>query len=297
MKYFFTYLATTALVAAFATSVTAQTQVNGFKPQRFTVVVEGQGPDVVFIPGLACPRDVWEDVRLILRETHRIHLIQFRGFGDPPGINAQAGSLLRPFVDELASYLRHQKLGAVDVVGHSVGGLSAMMLALHHPDTTNKLLIVDALPFVGLIFHPNSTVEQFQPQVQAMLESLKNAPMPASGSRSDPEVYVRMSNTEQTRQTISDWAAACDQHIVTRVLCEALSTDLRGRLAELQTPTTVLYPFDGSQGTQQGVENLYATAYAGNKKINIVKIDQARHFLMLDAPEVFMSVLKDFLAQ
>ena len=50
-------------------------------PTRFSVSVTGQGPDVVLIPGLATPGEVWDATVKHLAPTHRVHVVQVAGFG------------------------------------------------------------------------------------------------------------------------------------------------------------------------------------------------------------------------
>src|SRR5688572_19183481 len=102
------------------------------EPSRFSVVVQGSGPDVILIPGLSSTRDVWASTAAQLKASHRVHLIQLKGFGEPAGVNA-SGPVLAPFVGELASYIRIKGLKKPAVIGHSMGGLAALMLAADAP--------------------------------------------------------------------------------------------------------------------------------------------------------------------
>src|SRR3546814_19129545 len=60
------------------------------------------------------------------------------------------------------------KLSGAAVVGHSMGGLVGLMLAKAHPGDVGKLMVVDALPYVGDIFVPGATVAQIEPQAKAI---------------------------------------------------------------------------------------------------------------------------------
>lgn len=53
--------------------------------------------------------------------------------------------------DMVAEHLREgfAAAGPVDVVGHSMGGKVAMMLALRHPDIVRRLVVIDIAPTVG----------------------------------------------------------------------------------------------------------------------------------------------------
>lgn len=73
--------------------------------KRITVEVEGDGPDVVLIPGLSSPRAVWAPTAERLKTTHRLHLVEVRGFGgDAPGPNTE-GPILEPMMREIADYI------------------------------------------------------------------------------------------------------------------------------------------------------------------------------------------------
>ena len=62
----------TALPAAAAKPhATAQ----AYQPTRFSVVVEGHGPDVILIPGLSSPHRVWDVSAERLKKMHRVHLV------------------------------------------------------------------------------------------------------------------------------------------------------------------------------------------------------------------------------
>ena len=90
-------------------------------PTRFSVVTVGVGPNVILIPGLSSPRAVWAASAEQLKATNRVHLVQLKGFGEPAGLNA-SGAVLQPLVDELAAYIKDNKLARPAVVGHSMAG-------------------------------------------------------------------------------------------------------------------------------------------------------------------------------
>ena len=103
-----------ASAATFALAIPA----HAAEPTRFSVVTVGRGPDIILIPGLSSPRAVWLATAERLKATHRVHLIQLKGFGEPAGANA-SGPVLQPFVDELGAYIVDRKLKRPAVVGHS----------------------------------------------------------------------------------------------------------------------------------------------------------------------------------
>ena len=118
---------------------------------RITVTVLGKGPDVVLIPGAACSSAVWDATARRLEGRYRLHIVQVAGFaGSPPRANAQ-GPITQPTVNAIDAYIKANKLKAPMVIGHSLGGLMGLMLAVQHPEDVSKLMIVDELPFFAVL--------------------------------------------------------------------------------------------------------------------------------------------------
>jgi pimeloyl-ACP methyl ester carboxylesterase len=96
---------------------------------------------------------VWDAEVKLLAPNYRLHLVQVAGFaGAPAGPNAAAG-MLPGIVEELHGYISATQMRPV-VVGHSMGGLLAMMLAEKYPADVKKMVIVDTLPFYALLSSP-----------------------------------------------------------------------------------------------------------------------------------------------
>ena len=71
---------------------------------------------------------------------------------------------------------------------------------------------------------------------------------------------------------------------------------MRGDLAKLQAPTTVLYAFDAGIGfPQAAVDGLYQSAYATLPNKRLVRIDNSYHFIQIDQPEAFDREVQTFL--
>jgi pimeloyl-[acyl-carrier protein] methyl ester esterase len=77
---------------------------------------------------------------------------------------------------------------------------------------------------------------------------------------------------------------------------DLMTTDTRPGLAMIKTPVTVLYPFDPAMGAPTAmIDGLYANAYAALPGVTLQRIDGARHFIMLDAPQAFTAAVEAFL--
>ncbi|MEQ1755383.1 MAG: alpha/beta hydrolase [Micropepsaceae bacterium] len=264
---------------------------------RITVSVEGKGPDIVMIPGLASSAEVWRGEANRLKAVYRVHLVQVAGFaGTPVGGNVQT-PLLLPIQDEIVAYISTQHLNHPVLVGHSMGGLLSMMIAESHPEVIGNVLIVDSLPFFGLLSNPQATVEgvmpiarQFRDQVIAQGQDAY-----AQGQLRTMSMLIKSNGPEA--QAALAAAQSSDHKVVAQALFEDWTTDLRSRLGSMTMKVAVLYPYDTSMGIpQSAVDGIYNNAFAGLPNKQIIRIDGSYHFIQIDQPDRFHEEVMKFLA-
>lgn len=297
MRFLWNFLC--VLAVCFASPLAAQDDGELRQGKSFSVQVMGSGPDVVLIPGLATPRDVWTPLRERLSKTHRLHIVQIRGFGDDPKSNAddvaEGETLLGNFIFELADYIddeiTDQGGDAPAIIGHSLGGLSAMMIAARHPHLTSKIMVVDSLPFFGLLFGPTITADAMKPQAEFMRASIASQP---KGSVDERGLIVQ-SISEQGRNQVKAWSKTADPKVMAQLFYEVATTDIRAELPAIKAPITMLYPIDISVMPAARVTALYSNAYANADHMELIPIENSRHFIMLDQKDIFEAQVMSFL--
>lgn len=262
---------------------------------HISVQVVGHGSPVILIPGLSSPRATWNGVVPALARNHRVYLVQVNGFGgDDPRGNLQPG-ILDGIVADLHTLIADRKLGAVPVVGHSMGGLVSLMLAQAHPGDVQKALIVDALPFIGTLFAPAATAEALKPQAEMMraqMASLYGKPFPDQVG----QMIARQNALKPASQAqVASWSAKADMRVSGQALYEDMITDLRPALPKIAAPITVLVPWTDARGGEQQVLGLYRAQYAGAPNVTIRGVGDSGHFIMLDQPAAFEQALMAFL--
>lgn len=260
---------------------------------HISVVSIGSGDPVVLIPGLSSPRDVWDGIAPGLAKHHRVLLVQVNGFGGgDPGANLRPG-ILDGVVADLHAYLAAHKLGAVPVIGHSMGGLVALKLAKTHPSDASKLMIVDSLPWVGEIFAPGATVAQLDPQAKAMRDR-----MAAGYAMPNPEAAkataAGLALTPAAQAQVTKWIEASDARVSAEAMYEDLTTDLRPDMAKIAAPIALVYPWSAALPKQRA-DSFYKAQYAGAPHVTFVGIGDSGHFVMLDQPKAFAAAVDAFL--
>ncbi|EKT4483443.1 alpha/beta hydrolase [Pseudomonas putida] len=289
------------LLAAIGTSlalgavVAAPSQPVPVAGERISVAVEGSGPDVILIPGLASSREVWSELASALRQQHRLHLVQVAGFAGSPAVPAVDGRVAAPVAEAVADYIRSQRLEAPAIIGHSLGGEVALMLGARHPELVGRLMVVDALPFYTLLIDPTATAETVAPQAVALRDGMLLAPA-AQAEAMQRAAIDRLAKTAAARPALVEAALRSDRKAVADATYELMTTDLRPELGDIQAPVQVVYAYDPLYGIPAAsVDATFANAYAGTRNISFKRIDGSFHFVMQDQPQAFAQAVVHFL--
>ena len=258
---------------------------------------KAKGAPIVFVPGLASPRAVWDGVAADLARTHRVYLVQVNGFGgDPPGANLQPG-LLDGIVADLSAALARDHARPVRFVGHSMGGLLALKFAKAHPAQVERLMIVDALPDFAVLMARGGPMPS-DAQIETIAEMMRTATAARYGKPMSAEVVAAgvdsLALTEAARVKMRAWGAAADARVAGQAIYEDMTTDLRPALPSIATPMTVVVPWTATSFGKERTLAFQAKQYAGAPKVTFVPIAEAGHFVMLDQPAAFAAALDAF---
>jgi pimeloyl-ACP methyl ester carboxylesterase len=108
----------------------------------------GEGPPVVLLHGRGNAASMWLPLLPELARRHRVLAVDLPGFGcssvsQAPLRTAEDG--LRFFVEPVEALLSELAPGPMRLVGHSLGGLVALELALRGRVPVERLVLVDAM--------------------------------------------------------------------------------------------------------------------------------------------------------
>ncbi|MEA3002439.1 MAG: hypothetical protein QOH81_1227 [Sphingomonadales bacterium] len=251
-----------------------------FAPARFTVEVIGTGPDVILIPGLTASKNVWRPAIAAL-PGYRYHLIQVSGFAGAPARGNARGEIVAPLAEEIARYIREHRLVRPAIVGHSMGGTLALMVAARHPQRVGRVMVVDMLP------QPAELLGASPGSLRGLADTLRDLSGTPFG-RGLIDSAVRMFGNDQVENSRSD------PDVVARAAHELAVTDLTPELPRIAAPLTVLYasPDPSLAATADGV---YRDAYAGDPAARLVRVDGSGHMIMVEQPRRFAEELRKFL--
>jgi len=282
-----------AAVAAIVLGTLAVAPAQAFTSDRIIVTVQGSGPDVILVPGLTSNPRIYNALVSGL-PGYRYHLVQVRGFsGTAPGANVQ-GDVSAAVAEELARYVREEKLVKPALIGHSMGGTIGMMLASRHPDALGRLMVVDMVPFTGAFFGAKTGAE-----ARAIVEGMqaRMAGNPEGMKAMMTQMVAGMVNNEAERPAVMEDSRTSDPALTARTYADIQATDLRAELKAVTVPVTVLYvkPAMAASVPDDQFDAGYRIQYAGVPGAVLTRIPDAAHFIMLDAPARFLAEVKQFL--
>jgi pimeloyl-ACP methyl ester carboxylesterase len=120
----------------------------GARGARVRFYEGGSGPPLLVVHGYLWSGAVWENVFPHLARNLRVVVPDLPGFGEsekPPPARYAYG--YEAFTESLVDLVAALGVGRVSVCGHSMGGAIALMLAAHHPDLVEKLVLVDPIVY------------------------------------------------------------------------------------------------------------------------------------------------------
>ncbi|MGO1973431.1 MAG: alpha/beta fold hydrolase [Propionibacteriaceae bacterium] len=245
------------------------------------------GSRIVFLHGLFGQGRNWTSIAKDLAADHRVLLLDMPDHGRS-GWNDTFSYV--QMADQLADFLAAETDGEpCTVVGHSMGGKAAMLLALRHRELVEQLGVVDISP---VSYHGLSN---FADYVRAM-RSIDLTTLPSRGAADEqmielvPDPVIRGFLLQNLRRVADGWGWQMNLDLLGDHL-----DDLAG-WTEPEPGTT----FDGPVLWIAGSESRYIRdefAPAMRALFPLTRtftIKGAGHWVHSEAPEIFLQVIRQF---
>ncbi len=252
--------------------------------RRLRYIEAGAGDPIVFQAGLGfdASADQFVLAMRILGERYRV--IAFDRFGWGWSDRPASGYSFEAWTDSTVGFLDALEIDRAHLVGHTLGGWVAALVAHEHPERVGKLILVNT---AGLNRNAPTPPQNYKlPDRGAARRSLENTFGPGFDV-TDAMVDEQMARIE--RPGIAEAFTAVLAYVNDPAMRQAFW--LPDRLPEVQAPTLVVWGADdhiiGPEHGQQAADLL------PNGKL--ILIDQGEHIPLARKPEEFCRVTAEFL--
>jgi pimeloyl-ACP methyl ester carboxylesterase len=106
--------------------------------------IEGSGKPLLILHGFLGMSDNWKTLGVqFASEGFEVHLLDLRNHGRSFHSEEFSYELM---VQDIVQYCEEHHLEKINVIGHSMGGKTVMLLAARYPELVNKLILADIGP-------------------------------------------------------------------------------------------------------------------------------------------------------
>jgi esterase len=132
----------------------------------------GQGQPLIILHGLFGSSDNWYSLAKVFANHFCVFVVDQRNHGQSPHSNELDYTIL---TEDLNEFIEEHNILQPVIIGHSMGGKTAMNFAVRYPDHVRKLIVVDIVPKAYPVHH------------DAILDGLKAVPLDSIASRSEAD--------------------------------------------------------------------------------------------------------------
>ena len=179
-------------------------------------------------------------------------------------------------------------LGPVVVVGQSLGGRTALLLAAQRPDLARGLVLADAGPAGG------DEADAVEADLAELETSLRRWPVPFASREAAVEYFGGQSlNADAWADGLEPrdggWWPRFEIEVMVRTLREAVSRPLWEDWERISCPSLVVRAGDGSLSADDA-----RAMVARGRHARLVELAGAKHDLHLDRPAEWRAALSEF---
>lgn len=243
-----------------------------------------RGEPLIILHGLFGSRENWHSISVRLSEHFRVFALDQRNHGES---SRHSTMDYRNMAEDVHEFMVARHLEPAHVLGHSMGGKTAMQLALLHPEAVQSLTSVDMAP------------RAYSPRHRKALEGLLALDLASFQTRKQmedalepwvPELAVRrflLKNVQRDPGGSFQWGIGLQEILQNYSrLSEALESDR---------------PYSGPALFVRGAQSDYLVEDDLEcirrlfPKAQLATVPEAGHLLHVENPKIFLALLLEFL--
>jgi pimeloyl-ACP methyl ester carboxylesterase len=245
----------------------------------------GTGPAVLLVHGLAGYSREWDASADLLRDYYRVFALDQRGHGASERVPDDLSRAA--FVEDCSEAIRTIGLGAVTLVGQSMGANTAMLVAASQPDLVRSLVVIEGSPDGPETHDPDPEI------ATSIRKGLGGWPVPFADEQAahaffrsrhfDPEVWT----AGLKHRTDGLWPR-WDLDVMVACMVDLGSRNYWTQWQSVRCPTLIVMGEHGMFASGHGDE--IAARLPG---ASLIVVPGAGHDVHLDAPAEWVAALLD----
>ena len=244
----------------------------------------GAGEPLVILHGLFGSRDNWHTLSRKLGERYRVFAVDQRNHGDSPHSDRFDYDVM---AEDLRAFVEQHGLQHANLLGHSMGGKTAMQFALRYPAYVARLIVADIAPKSYPAHHDD------------MFEAMCALDLPALRTRQELDAALAPRVPDMaTRQLIMKNVARNDNGTFTwKLNLDAIQQNYGAIVGNIEGEGPFLKPTLFIRGEhsdyvqdsdEPAIRKLFPHA-------QIVTVQGAGHWIHAEKPAEFLRIVEDFL--
>jgi esterase len=246
----------------------------------------GSGPPVAILHGLFGSGRNWRSVAQHLAARHRVLTFDLRNHGASPWAD---GMSYGEMVEDLRASFRARGIDHAVLVGHSMGGKVAMLMALLHPAEVDRLVVVDIAPAAN------------PPNLLAYIRAMREVDFRGVKRRAEVDVALAGAVPDPAERAFLLQNLVIDENAAHwRLNLEAIERDFPQIIGFPDLPAGTAYPgialfVAGARSNyiqpqhEPGIRRLFPRA-------RIMRIEGAGHWVHAEQPQAFLQAVAHFLS-
>lgn len=261
----------------------------------------GQGLPLIILHGLYGSSDNWVSIGKELAGNMKVYIPDQRNHGNSPHSKEHNYTLMK---NDLLKFMEDHDIKKAVILGHSMGGKTAMTFALENPEKVIALIVVDISPN-PYNFADNSKTQSTDHA--SIITAMRNVDFSVVKSRSDVDKQLSpiITSTRIRQFLLKNISRTQKNKYYWKLNIESLYNQLHNIMDGLDTEkynkadNKIYFPVLFIKGEKSNyisnddLNSIY-TLFPGSE---ILTIPGAGHWLHAEKPELFLKAVKTFLAR
>ena len=245
--------------------------------------IQGSGDPVVILHGFLGSLDNWQTFAKDLANHHMVITADQRNHGRSPHTSDFSLDLM---AEDLHQLMENEWIHTATIIGHSMGGKTAMQFAMTYPDMVEKLVVLDITP------------RKYEAAHIGILNALNQVPIEQISNRFEADSILANDISEYNiRQFLLKNLKRNDLGFEWKMNLQVLTEQYDSILKPIKTE----HPYQGPALFIGGSESKYVQEEDLPEILrlfpmaNMVTIDEAGHWLHVDQPHILLKTVLDFI--